>query len=102
MGEGRACVLDRVVREPERGFEEKPVEIRPPCCLPIGGGQRHCHLLTKHFPKQSGNASDRGEILWVLALEQEHECVDGDCRWVGPPLHITIEQAVVLSCKEVH
>ena len=91
-----------MAREPERGFEEKPVEIRPPCCLLIGGDESHFHLLTKHFPKHSGNANDRGQAVRVLALEREHECIDGDCRRVGPPRHITIGQPVVPSCEEVH
>ena len=57
-GRVELVLIDRVTRELERGFEEKPVEIWPPCCLPVGGNQSHCHILTKHFPKQSWNASD--------------------------------------------
>ena len=75
--EGRACALDRVARQPERGFEEKPVEIRPPCCLLVGGDESHCHLLTKHLSEKPRDASDRGEAVRVLALEREHECIDG-------------------------
>ena len=59
-----------------------------PCCRPAGGDQSHCHLLTKHFLKHSGNASEQGEAVRVLALEREHECINGDCQWVGPPRHI--------------
>ena len=84
--------MDQVAWEPERGFEEKPAEIRSPCCLPVGGDQSHCYLLTKHFLKQSGNASEWGEAVWVLAREREHECIDSNCRRVGPPRHIMIDQ----------
>ena len=43
-----------------------------------------------------------GEAVRVLALERKHECIDGNCRRVRPPRHITIEQLVVPRCEEVH
>ena len=66
MREGRACALDRVGREPERGIEEEPVEIRPPSSLPVGGDEGHRHLLAKYFPEQPRYACD-----WLGAGREE-------------------------------
>ncbi len=80
--------LDRVGREPERGIEEEPVEIRPPSSLPVWGDEGHRHLLAKYFPEQPRYACDWREAVGVLALEREQESIDGYCRRVGVPRHI--------------
>ena len=86
----------------ERGLEEHPAEVWSPCRLPIGGDQSNCHLLPKCLSEKPRDARDGREAVGILALQQEHEGIDGDRQRVRPPQDETVEQPVVLSCEEIH
>ena len=79
------CALHPVSRELERGLNEHPVEVWPPCRLPMAGDQIYRHLLAKHLLKQPTDPSEKGKAVGVLAVERGHEGIDVDRRWVWPP-----------------
>ena len=48
------------------------------------------------------DARDGRDAVRVLALQREHEGIDGDRRWVWPPRHEVVERTVALGRKEVY